>query len=127
MNPLTLEWIEKAEGDFFTATRELRVRIAPNFDAVCFHAQQMAEKYLKASLQEHANAIPRTHSLAELMALCMNIDPVYQMVQSELNILEGYAVQFRYPGQSADKLEAQSAVKAAKVVRNFFRLKLGLL
>ena len=67
----------KRRGDFFTATRELRVRIAPNFDAVCFHAQQRAENYLKAALQEYANAIPRTHSLAELMALCMNIDPVY--------------------------------------------------
>jgi HEPN domain-containing protein len=43
MNPLTLEWVEKAEGDFITATRELRARNAPNFDAVCFHAQQMAE------------------------------------------------------------------------------------
>lgn len=51
MNPLTFEWVEKAEGDFFTAMRELRARKSPNFDAVCFHAQQMAEKYLKAVLQ----------------------------------------------------------------------------
>jgi len=106
MNPLTLEWVEKAEGDFTTATRELRARKAPNFDAACFHAQQMAEKYLKAVLQEHANPIPKTHSLVDLMALCMKIDPSYQMVQSDLNIMEGFAVQFRYPGQSADRLEA---------------------
>lgn len=68
MNPLTLEWVEKAEGDFITATREYRARKAPNFDAACFHAQQMAEKYLKAVLQEYAYPIPRTHSLADLMA-----------------------------------------------------------
>jgi HEPN domain-containing protein len=126
MNPLTLEWVEKAEGDFITATRELRARKAPNFDAVCFHAQQMAEKYLKAVLQEHANPIPKTHSLADLMALCMKIDPSYQMVQSDLNIMEGFAVQFRYPGQSADKSEAKTALKAARVVRTFFRTRLGL-
>ena len=126
MNPLTFEWVEKAEGDFFTAMRELRARKSPNFDAVCFHAQQMAEKYLKAVLQEYANLIPKTHSLADLMAVCMKIDPAYQMVQSDLNIMEGYAVQFRYPGQSADKLEAKTALKAARVGRAFLRIKLGL-
>jgi hypothetical protein len=60
------------------------------------------------------------------MAVCMKIDPAYQMVQSDLNIMEGYAVQFRYPGQSADKLEAKTALKAARVVRAIFRIKLGL-
>jgi HEPN domain-containing protein len=126
MNPLTIEWVEKAEGDFITAARELHARKAPNFDAACFHAQQMAEKYLKAILQEHANPITKTHSLADLLALCMRIDPSYQVIQTDLNILEGYAVQFRYPGQSADKSEAKTALKAAKIVRTFFRIKLGL-
>ena len=32
MNALTLEWIDKAEGDFRTATRETRVRKSPNYD-----------------------------------------------------------------------------------------------
>jgi HEPN domain-containing protein len=50
MTPLTREWIDKAEGDFATARREIRVRQAPNYDAVCFHAQQCVEKYLKARL-----------------------------------------------------------------------------
>ena len=31
MNPLTLEWIEKAEGDFATAQRELRARKIQNY------------------------------------------------------------------------------------------------
>ncbi len=57
MKPLTREWVDKAEGDRSTAQRELRVRKSPNFDAVCFHAQQCAEKYLKALLQERAAAI----------------------------------------------------------------------
>ncbi len=33
MKPLTLEWVEKAEGDFATAEREWRVREIPN-DAI---------------------------------------------------------------------------------------------
>ncbi len=66
MKPLTREWVDKGEADRKTARRELRVRNSPNFDAVCFHAQQCAEKYLKALLQERGAAIPRTHNLEAL-------------------------------------------------------------
>ena len=75
MNPLVLEWVQKAEADFQTAQREYRVRKDPNYDAVCFHAQQVAEKYLKAVLQEIGSLVPRTHSLAELVALVLKHDP----------------------------------------------------
>ena len=59
MTPLTREWVAKAEGDYATARREARARRQPNFDAVCFHAQQCAEKYVKALLQETGRPIAR--------------------------------------------------------------------
>ena len=31
MKPLTLEWIDKAEGDYTSARRELRARKTPNY------------------------------------------------------------------------------------------------
>lgn len=126
MNPLTLEWIDKAEGDFATASREMRVRKLPNYDAVCFHAQQPVEKYLKAALQENRRPIPKTHSLVELLALIIEFESVYLMLQPDLNVLEGYAVQYRYPGQAAEKLDARAALLAARRVRGFIRTKLGL-
>ncbi len=126
MNPLTIEWIEKAEGDFTTMRRELRARSAPNYDAVCFHAQQCAEKYLKAILHEHGQGVPRTHSLLELLALLLKLDPTFQLIQVDLNVLEGNAVLYRYPGQSAHKQEGQEASRAAEAVRKLTRLKLGL-
>jgi HEPN domain-containing protein len=46
----TAEWVEKAEGDWHTACRELEVTKSANYDACCLHAQQCAEKYLKALL-----------------------------------------------------------------------------
>ena len=58
MQPLTSEWIQKAEGDLATARRELRARKSPNYDAASFHAQQCAEEYLKALLQEDAPGTP---------------------------------------------------------------------
>jgi HEPN domain-containing protein len=52
MKSETAEWVEKAEGDFRTAARERNSDEYPNYDAACFHAQQCAEKYLKARLVE---------------------------------------------------------------------------
>ena len=126
MNPLTHEWVAKAEGDFLTAHREFRARKAPNYDAVCFHAQQALEKYLKAVLQELGYQIPHSHSLADLLALILKYDTSFMLMQSDLNVMEGYAVQFRYPGLSADKVEAKAALLAAERVRSFVRIKLAL-
>ena len=79
MNELTAERIAKAEGDHATAARELRARLSPNYDAVCFHAQQAAEKYLKAFLQEHEVDFPKTHNLIELLELCLPVDPTFEL------------------------------------------------
>jgi HEPN domain-containing protein len=126
MNPLTLEWVDKAEGDLLTARREFRARKSPNFDAVCFHTQQAVEKYMKAVLQEMGIAIPRIHSLADLLALISKTEPSFMQVQADAAVLEGYAVQFRYPGLSANKADAKTALTAANNVSLFTRKKLGL-
>jgi HEPN domain-containing protein len=124
MNPLTLEWAQKAENDLLTAQREYRVRSNPNYDAVCFHAQQAAEKYLKAALQESGIPIPRVHSLAELLALLSRFDPDYLGLRLDSNVMEGYATQFRYPGLSASLEEAREALSAAKRVCGFVKSKI---
>lgn len=128
MKPLTVEWIEKAEGDRDTALRELRARKRPNYDAACFHAQQLAEKYIKAFLQENAFAIPYSHNLIDLMMLCGQADSSFLLLQNDLKSLEGYAIRFRYPGQSADQTEAKTAIRIAENVRHFVlsRLTTGL-
>jgi HEPN domain-containing protein len=36
MKPIIKDWVEKAEGDFATAQREMRARKNPNYDAACF-------------------------------------------------------------------------------------------
>jgi len=126
MNALAVEWLEKAEGDYATAGRELRARRRPNYDAACFHAQQTAEKYLKAFLQEHRVAFPKTHSLIELLELCLPLDAGFELQRDLLVRLDRYAVRYRYPGESADKDEARQAFRAVKVVRTFVREKLGL-
>lgn len=126
MNPRVAEWISKAEGDFLTAGRELRARKSPNYDAVCFHAQQCAEKYLKAVLQENERNIPKIHNLIDLMLLCEEIDGSFEMLRADLVVVERFSVRIRYPGQNADKGDAQFAYAAAEIARKFIRQKLGL-
>lgn len=67
MNPLTLEWAQKAEGDH-EAAQCLAKSAAQLHDAICFHAQQCIEKNLKAWLQEANVQFPRTHDVEELLA-----------------------------------------------------------
>lgn len=126
MRPTTAEWVAKAEGDFLTAGRELRARKSPNYDAVCFHTQQCAEKYLKAVLQEDGRNIPKIHNLIELMILCEEIDSSFEMLRADLVTMERYSVRVRYPGTMAEKEDAQSAFAAAGTARKFIRQKLGL-
>jgi HEPN domain-containing protein len=120
MNELTAEWVAKAEGDYATAGRELRVDDRPNYDAVCFHAQQTAEKYFKAFLQENGVAFPKTHSLIELLELSLPLNTNLDTLRPILIRLDRYAVRFRYPGETAAKNEAEIAHDAASTVRAYF-------
>ena len=126
MNSIVGEWIEKAEGDFRTAEREARVRKGPNYDAVCFHAQQCAEKYLKAFLTYHQISFRPIHDLEVLLGLIVPVSPDFEFFRDLLLLLNDYAVDFRYPGEEATKEEARAAVKAMRTVRTFVRQKLGL-
>jgi HEPN domain-containing protein len=126
MNELTAEWIDKAEGDYATASRELPVQRRPNYDAVCFHAQQTAEKYLKAFLQDHGMNFPKTHSLIELLELCLLKDNSLENWRNDLIRLSRYAVLYRYPGEAASRSEAEMAFTAIKSFRAFMRQKLNV-
>ncbi len=126
MKPLTAEWVQKAEDDFIVAQKMFRARKQPVFDAVCFHAQQCAEKYLKAYLQEHGRDIPKLHKLLELLKLCKEVDTSLEILLTDLKELERFSVDVRYPGVSADKDEAKIAFKAVQVVREFLRQQLRI-
>ena len=125
MKPLTLEWIDKAEGDWFSPQREVRARKNPNYDAACFHAEQCAEKYLKARLQEAGIAFKKTHDLVNLLHLVLSLEPAWNILRPDLTILTDFAVDYRYPGTAATT-EAQDAVKRCRNVRIAARRAFGL-
>ena len=126
MLPLTVEWITKAEADFATATREVRARSAPNYDAACFHAQQCAEKYLKARLQAAGIPFPRTHDLVALVQRIQPPEPTLLALIPALHLLSAFGVAFRYPGATADRAMARDALKQCHQVHAALRANLGL-
>lgn len=126
MNDLLVEWIAKADGDFLLAQREIRIRKNANYDAICFHCQQAVEKYLKAFLHQKGIDFPKTHNLNELLELCLPVDSSFEFQRDLLKELDRYGVRYRYPGISADKEEAQAALRNTKSLRLFLRTKLGL-
>ncbi|MFZ5822202.1 MAG: HEPN domain-containing protein [Chloroflexota bacterium] len=126
MNDLLAEWISKAEGDYLVATREFRARRQANYDAVCFHCQQLAEKYLKAFLYKNRVDFPKTHNLNELLELCLTLDGSFEIQRDLLTELDHYGVRYRYPGMTADKADAKLALDRAHIVRSFLRMKLEL-
>lgn len=126
MNAVTHEWIEKAEGDYEAAGLLLRARKHPNYDAVCFHAQQCAEKYLKARLHASGTRFPRIHDISALLDLVLPLEPEWELFRRGAELLTDYAVRFRYPGAAATKPQAREAVKACEIIRERVRLALRL-
>ena len=117
MNQVVEEWIAKAEGDFSTAEREFAVVNSPNYDAVCFHSQQCIEKLFKALMIKFKVTPPKIHDLAELNRQLRSLCPSWHPEIEDLNYLTRAAVDFCYPGESADKDEAEGAIRIARMLR----------
>ena len=125
MNELVKEWIHKAENDFLDAENNLRCPQIPT-DTVCFHCQQVAEKYLKAYLIYQDISFPKIHNLLRLMELCREIDQDFSKLKNNLIILNDYAVEIRYPDDWFEPTvdDAKEAFELAKEVKEFILLKI---
>jgi len=126
MKASTREWIAKAEEDFRVAAILSRPRKKPLWGSACFHAQQCAEKYLKARLNEASIPIHKTHDLELLLNAVLPIQPLWAAFSPALKRLTAAAVLPRYPGSSPTKAEAQRALKTCKAFRREARVTLGL-
>ena len=111
-------WVQKAENDLLTAVLTIKAgQLAPT-DTICFHAQQCAEKYLKALIIWRHSDPPRTHDLRLLLAsLPQPIRPALE--PADVQSLTRYAVVTRYPGdyEPITLTEARRALALARRVR----------
>jgi len=67
-------WLAKAELDLKAAAHEMTAPAEALWGDVMFHAQQAAEKSMKAFLAWHDVPFRKTHNLEELGQQCMLVD-----------------------------------------------------
>lgn len=123
---LVREWVTKAEEDYASLEILARQQKRRVTDSVCFHAQQCAEKYLKALLTAHGIPPPRTHDLVSLAKSLRAKEPAVELVKDLCHGLNPYAIENRYPGEYATRRQMRLACKAAKEIRRFVRARLKL-
>ena len=100
--------------------------IDPVWNVVSFLAQQCAEKYLKALLEEHIIAFGKTHDLVVLLNSSAGLLPELNSQRESLAHLSTFGIATRYPGAQADLQAAENSMKTAESVRTVVRAKLQL-
>ena len=96
------------------------------FDAACFHPQQCAEKYLKARLEEAGVPFGRSHHLSTLLDLVLPLELMWEVWRADLTIPTAFAVEFRHPGESADRSLAKEADRRCAAFHLMARTSPGL-
>ncbi|MEW5873715.1 MAG: HEPN domain-containing protein [Candidatus Zixiibacteriota bacterium] len=124
---LVKDRLDRAEEDFGVA-RELHGFNSPYLLAIGFHAQQAAEKYLKALLTFRQREFPRTHDLGVLLETVRHSDPEIASQLSDVVELNPFAIEGRYPGDLNERVEQhdiQNALRIAETVKDLVRRVLG--
>ena len=119
---LVRQWVKKAEEDLRTAEHTLTLEDDCPYGAVCFHAQQCAEKYLKALLVLHSIPFPKIHDLLELLPLVLKTITL-SLELADVATVNRYAIEGRYPGdwEPITREDAEAAVKVARRIREEVR------
>jgi HEPN domain-containing protein len=108
----TREWLERARADLDACDALIAVGLPPE---ALFHAQQCAEKAIKAVLTWHQVSFKKTHDLDELKQMCLPLAEDAAAHLTGIERLSQYAWRFRYPGApySPERPEAEEARHAA--------------
>ena len=111
-------WLRKAELDLRAAAHELSAPEEGLWGDMMFHAQQAAEKAMKALLAWHDLPFRKTHNLEELGRQCVVLDATLRTVVDQAVPLTEFAWRYRYPGESdePEREEARQALAAARDV-----------
>jgi len=112
-------WIEKAESDLFTAKHLLELKASAPTEIICFHAQQSAEKFLKACLIKNDLEILKTHNLTVLINELNKTAKGFSKLLKIAAKLTPYAVEARYPGayEGISLKEAKLAVNYSETIK----------
>lgn len=97
---LARDWLAKAATDLLVC-EQLAAQGAAFSEVVAFHAQQVAEKSVKAMLVWRQVEFPKTHDIERLLELLATCDEALAETIADAAELTPYGVEYRYPGEYA--------------------------
>ena len=119
LSPFVLEWIRRAEQDYKMGLYALKH--ASLSEQACFHAEQLAEKYLKSFLMVREVKFPKTHHLLTLVRLCSEQEASFDELKESTLFLDQLYLESRYPSElhAFTPQESKKAFQLAKRIRKF--------
>jgi HEPN domain-containing protein len=103
------DWVTKAEEDYKFIGSALRYK-EPMTVGACFHAQQCAEKYMKALLVVRNQSFPKAHDLLQIRDLCESAGIIIPIDADSLDRLSQFAVAARYPSNTPTVAQTRDAL-----------------
>ena len=118
-NDLVEAWLRQSDVDMEAAVVLSQMKGDTLAGVCCYHAQQAAEKALKALLAGASRNLEKTHDLIRLLDLCEDIDPRLRALFHDAALLTPFATQSRYPdmGPQPNAYQARDALDAAMKIR----------
>ena len=106
-----------AEEDLLIAKHALSLSTTVPYRLIAFHAQQCAEKYLKAYLISRMVDFPYTHNIGYLLEVIRESTP-WKVKMEDADYLTTFSVTTRYPGidKPVTKDESLMAISLAEKV-----------
>jgi len=101
------QWLEYADEDLRLAEHTLTMEHRCPYRLAAYHAQQCAEKHLKAYLVVRNVDFPFTHNLSLLLELCGNTAAWGTSLQ-DAEELSRFAIMTRYPGEDREVTRDQA-------------------
>ena len=116
------QWMLYGDEDLLMARHGLTLKSSAPYRLIAYHAQQCAEKYLKAFLVSRSIDFPFTHNLGRLIELAQQKRNWPESLL-DAEILTPYAITARYPGEDEPVSceEANHAIAVAEQTRELLR------
>ncbi|MBI5208266.1 MAG: HEPN domain-containing protein [Candidatus Firestonebacteria bacterium] len=116
------QWISYGDEDLDLARHALILENKCPYRLIAYHAQQCAEKYLKAYLVYKNIDFPYTHNIRRLLEFCAEKANWVETIK-DAEELTPFAITTRYPGEeeTVTKEEALHAIEVATKVRKIVR------
>jgi HEPN domain-containing protein len=121
------DWLERIHEDLWVVEQALNAGESAAWGAAGFHAQQVAEKYLKILLVQRGIHPPKVHEIDALVAHVRAAGYDFPSFADECALLNLYAVAIRYPekaplpNETAGRAVIAAALRIVDAAKALFR------